>query len=100
MRAQQQQRERQENSWASPADRFAIDCLLRKHGFEIAERIGKLEAVWYKRFRDADGRPTSLERVNGKPKRYTQRQALAGVPRMEIEQAAGRQRGYLEAKYS
>jgi hypothetical protein len=59
-----------DNLLADRTGRFAVDALLRRHGFRIVERDGNLNPVW--------------ERAG---KRYSQYKALKTIPSDEIEAA-------------
>jgi hypothetical protein len=59
-----------DNPFADGTDRFAVDALLRRYGFRIVSRRGRLLPVWEK-----DG------------KRYSQMQALKTIPVDQIDAA-------------
>jgi hypothetical protein len=59
-----------DNPFADDTDRFAVDALLRRYGFRIVSRQGRLLPIWEK-----DG------------KRYSQLQALKTIPPEQIDAA-------------
>jgi hypothetical protein len=67
-----------DNPFADETDRFAVDALLRRYGFRIVSRRGRLLPIWEK-----DG------------KHYSQLQALRTIPADQIDAArqAQQQRG-------
>jgi hypothetical protein len=67
-----------DNPFADLTDRFAVDALLRRYGFRIVARRGRLDPIWEKA-----------------GKRYSQFQALKTIPPEQIDAArqAQQQRG-------
>jgi hypothetical protein len=67
-----------DNPFADVTDPFAVDALLRRYGFRIVARQGRLDPIW--------------ERAG---KRYSQFQALKTIPPNQIGEArqAQQQRG-------
>jgi hypothetical protein len=59
-----------DNPFADLTDRFAVDALLRRYGFRIVARQGRLDPIW--------------ERAG---KRYSQYQALKTIPPEQIDAA-------------
>ena len=71
--------------------RFSLDELLRKHGFEIYSRPKKAPALWSKK--GVRG-TTRLSKI------YSQREALKTLPYRELMLANRARKNYLEDTFS
>ena len=67
--------------WASSLNRFAVDTLLRKAGFQIATRPKNGPTIWSKGGRQ-----------------YTERQALKSLPAKDVNNALAEQDSYQDCQ--